>query len=44
VELYGLPELRRLAADGPTALAGGDYLLLLKGPAGQAVSLTVAEE
>jgi hypothetical protein len=44
VELYSLPGLRRLTADGPAALSSGDYLLLLKGPAGQAVSLTVAEE
>jgi hypothetical protein len=44
VELYSLPGLRSLAADGPVALAAGDYLLLLKGPEAQAASLTVAEE
>ncbi len=44
VELYSLPAMRKLAADGPAALAGGDYLLLLRGPEGQALSLTVAEE
>ena len=44
VELYSLPGLSSLAADAPVALAAGDYLLLLKGPEGQAASLTVAEE
>jgi hypothetical protein len=44
VELYSLPDLRSLPADGPSELASGDYLLLLKGPEGQAASLTVAEE
>ncbi len=44
VELYSLPGMRSLPADGPALLAAGDYLLALKGPEAKLVSLTVAEE
>jgi hypothetical protein len=44
LELYGLPGMKRLPADGPAVLAAGDYLLALKGAAGEAAALSVVEE
>jgi hypothetical protein len=44
LELYGLPGMKRLPVDGPSPLSAGDYLLVLKGTAGERASLSVAEE